>query len=135
MPVGYSDHHRLPPLPAAHHCKTWFKIATSFPPFPPLSSGRQGGVPHDISNSSRDVFTQGNPLLGDTSVASVLSPYLQGWRRQTLGHHWTVLSVTEHPPQFILVATFSERSMTFALNNTAISSRFGRKLTLNRNAI
>lgn len=41
----------LPPLPAAHCCQTWFKTATSFPPFPP--SWRQGGVPLDFSNSSR----------------------------------------------------------------------------------
>ena len=42
---------RAPSTPCCPLVQTWFKIATSFPPFPP--SWSKGGVPLDISNSSR----------------------------------------------------------------------------------
>lgn len=59
------------------------------------------------------VFRQPNPLLGNTSPATVLSPHPQEQCRHTLCHDWTVLCISEHWLQFVLSAIFYELRMTF----------------------
>lgn len=90
-----------------------------------LLNSRSSTIGH-LKYQLTPVFRQQNPLLGNTSPATVLPPHPQGQCRHTLCHDWTVLCISEHWLQFVLSAIFYELRMTFSLNNTAFPLQFCR---------